>query len=113
MLFSFDKPHLYSYCLFMESVFDPLKFYDELKAADVPDKQARAQAGAMRNAFAVYDAGRMKELATRGDLLDIRLEIEKVRTEIKSAEIRLLKWLIGGWVALAAIMAKGFGWLGF
>ena len=25
----------------------------------------------------------------------------------------LLKWQIGGWVALAAIMAKGFGWIGF
>lgn len=40
----------------MESVFDPLKFYDELKAADVPDKQARVQAEAMRKAFAAYDA---------------------------------------------------------
>ena len=28
-------------------------------------------------------------------------------------ELRLLKWQIGGRVALAAIMAKGFGWLGF
>ena len=40
-------------------------------------------------------------------------EIEVVRGEIKGTEIRLLKWQIGGWVALAAIMAKGFGWLGF
>lgn len=32
---------------------------------------------------------------------------------MKEMELRLLKWQIGGWVALAAIMAKGFGWLGF
>ncbi len=97
----------------METAFDPLKFFDELKAADVPEKQARAQAEAMRNAFAAYDAGRMNDLATKGDLQEIRLEIEKVRTELKATEIHLLKWQIGGWVALAAIMAKGFGRLGF
>ena len=32
----------------MDNVFDPLKFYDELKAADVPEKQARAQGHAQR-----------------------------------------------------------------
>lgn len=99
--------------MLMDSAFDPLKFYDELKAANIPDKQARAQAEAMRNAFATYDSQRMKDLAAKGDLQEIRLEIEKVRTEIKASEIRLLKWQIGGWIALAAIMAKGFGWLGF
>ena len=45
--------------------------------------------------------------------LRLQKEIEVVRGEIKGTEIRLLKWQIGGWVALAAIMAKGFGWLGF
>ena len=54
----------------------------------------------------------------------LSIEIEKVRAEVKETEARLsvkiekvkydlLKWQIGGWVALAAIMAKGFGWLGF
>ena len=66
--------------------------------------------------------------ATKEDLqeteLRTRVEIEKVRAEVKEVEARLsvkiekvkydlLKWQIGGWVALAAIMAKGFGWLGF
>ena len=40
--------------LFMENVFDPLKFFEDLKAADVPEKQARVQAEAMRAAFAAY-----------------------------------------------------------
>ena len=35
------------------------------------------------------------------------------KTDLKELELRLLKWQIGGWVALATIMAKGFGWLGF
>ena len=38
----------------MENVFDPLKFFEDLKAADVPEKQARVQAEAMRAAFAAY-----------------------------------------------------------
>ena len=43
----------------------------------------------------------------------LRTEIEKVRGEIEKVKYDLLKWQIGGWIALAAIMAKGFGWLGF
>ena len=64
----------------------------------------------------------------RGDLSveleQVRAETEKIRLEIKETEARLrtdmekvkyalLKWQIGGWLALAAIMAKGFGWIGF
>lgn len=101
----------------MENIFDSLKFYEELKAANVPEKQARAHAEALRAALAAYDGSRLKEMATKGDLreteLRLQAEIEKIRTEIKNAEIRLLKWQIGAWLTLAAIMAKGFGWLGF
>ena len=82
-----------------------------------------------------HDEASRRDLATRGDVQDVRLEIEKVRAELKTdiervrAELKtdiekvrtdvervkydLLKWQIGGWVALAAIMAKGFGWIGF
>lgn len=58
------------------------------------------------------------------DIEKIRAETEKVRLEVRETEARLkadnekvkydlLKWQIGGWIALATIMAKGFGWLGF
>ena len=67
-----------------------------------------------------YDEASRKELATKGDVQDVRLEIEKVRAEIEKVradlgmvKYDLLKWQIGGWIALATIMAKGFGWLGF
>ena len=43
----------------------------------------------------------------------LKVEIESLRVEMKASELRLLKWQIGGWLALAAIMAKGFGWIGF
>ena len=79
----------------MENVFDPLKFFDELKAADVPEKQARAQAEAMRAAFASYDASRMKELATKGDLREV--------------ELRILKWVIGTIITQTALIVAVIG----
>lgn len=79
----------------MEHAFDPLKFFDELKAADVPEKQARAQAEAMRNAFAAYDSSRMKELATKGDL--------------REAELRILKWVIGTIIAQTTLVLTALG----
>ena len=88
------------------------KKVDELNA-----QQAEAQNAALQKILESRD----RELATRGDLRETELrlqkEIEGVRAEIKDAELRLLKWQIGimltGFGALAVIMAKGFGWLGF
>ena len=57
-----------------------------------------------------YDENQKNAVATKGDLHETELRLQK---EMKEMELRLLKWQIGGWVALAAIMAKGFGWLGF
>ena len=81
-----------------------------IKAADVPEKQARVQAEAMRNAFAVYDASEVKELATKGDLRETEARLQK---EMREIGLRLLKWQFGIGIALAAIMTKGFGWIGF
>ncbi len=133
--------------------FDALAYFDRLKTAGMPEAQARIQAEALREqgelcareirrAIERYDETKRAELATRGDVLDVRLEIEKVRAEVEKvrAELKtdiekirgevekvrgelktdmekvkfdLLKWQIAGWVALAAIMARGFNWIGF
>ena len=89
-----------------------------------------------------YEETVHRDLATKGDVMDTRLEIERVRAEVEKvraetekvrAELKvdiekvraeveknkydLLKWQIGialaGFGGLAAIMAKGFGWIGF
>ena len=48
---------------------------------------------------------------------ELKVDIEKVRADLKSdmAKVKydLLKWQIGIGIALVAIMATGFGWLGF
>ena len=122
--------------------FDTLGYFEKLTAAGMPETQARVQAEVFREQaefqarelqelIQKYDESRRKDLATKGDIQDVRLEIEKVRSEtekvrsetekvrselkidIERVKYDLLKWQIGGWIALAAIMAKGFGWLGF
>ena len=35
------------------------------------------------------------------------------KVDLKELELRLLKWQLAIGLALATIMAKGFGWLGF
>ncbi len=119
--------------------FDVPDCFDRLKTAGMPEAQARVQAEVLREqselcareihqAIRKYDEIKRAELATRGDVQDVQVEIEKVRAELKvdiekvRGELRtdmekvrfdLLKWQLAGWVALAAIMAKGFNWIGF
>ena len=105
------------------TAFDALEYFERLKAAGMPEelanfqaetmrRQADAQSAALQRALDRYDEASRRELATKGDIQDVRLEIEKVRAGVERAKYDLLKWQIGGWVALAAVMAKGFGWLG-
>ena len=104
--------------------FDSLDYFEKLKDAGFTEKQAKVQASVLQTALNMHDETSRKELATRGDVQDVRLEIEKVRKEIRETELRLIKWQLGiaagivsvmltGFGALVAIMAKGFGWLGF
>ena len=107
------------------TTFDSLGYFEKLKEAGVPEAQARVQGEAMRQqaeaqrvalqtALDRYDEASRRELATRGDLRETELRLQ---AEIRATELRLLKWQIGvmltGFGALAAIMAKGFGWIGF
>ncbi len=92
------------------TAFDTLGYFQKLKAAGVPDEQAQVQADALREFTVIQDEKTKQEIATKGDLRETELRLQK---EIEKVRYDLLKWQIGGWLALAAIMAKGFGWLGF
>jgi len=93
--------------------FDTLGYFEKLTAAGVPEAQAKAQVEVIQGIVRQYDEASRKDLATKGDIQDVRNEIQDVRLEMQKMKYDLLKWQIGGWLALAAIMAKGFGWLGF
>ena len=159
-------------------IFDNRNYVTRLEQAGFTRMQAEVQAevltehsetlrAALQPLLRFYEETAHKDLATKGDVLDTRLEIEKVRAEVEKvradlkvdientrvevekvrAEVEkvradlkvdiervrsdlkadiekiradveknkfdLLKWQIGIGIALVAIMAKGFGWLGF
>ena len=82
--------------------FDTLKYTERLRAAGVPEQQAKAEAEALRDVLAeAMDAS----LATKPDVLDLKndlkLEIAAVRGELSS-----IKWMMG---ALIAIAIANFG----
>ena len=65
-----------------------------------------------------YDEAPRRTRATRGDVQDVRFEIAKVRGELnldiaKVTYQDLFRWVIGVWVILVVLLAKGFGWLRF
>ena len=107
------------------TTFDTLDYFEKLKAAGFTEMQAKVQAEAQRQhaeaqraalqaALDRYDEASRREITTKGDLRETELRLQG---EIRATELRLLKWQIGimltGFGGLVAIMAKGFGWLGF
>lgn len=69
--------------------FDTLKFVERLKAAGVPESQAKAEAEALTEALAKTIA--IRDLATKADL--------------ESFKSDLIKWVAGLLLAQAAIVA--------
>ena len=65
--------------------FDTLKFSDSLKAPGVPDKQAEAEARALAEAF----SANASDLATKGDVREVRNEIDLLRKDVLAMELRL------------------------
>ena len=90
--------------------FDTLACARKLEEAGFTRQQAEVQASALREAIEKYDEAGRRELAAKADVRESELRLQK---EIEKVKYDLLKWQIGGWVALAAIMAKGFNWIGF
>ena len=119
----------------MYATFDAIAYARKLEQAGFTREQAEiqaenvrelreSQAESLRSFSKELDEKTKKELATKGDLREtelrlqkeieqVRKEIEQVRVEIKSTEYRLLLWQIGIGVAIISLIAKGFGWLGF
>lgn len=97
--------------------FDTLGYFEKLVNAGFSDTQARVQVDAMNDFIKKYDEVSRKELATKGDIHDIKVEIEQIRAELKidmkNLELRLIRWQLGIGLAVIAIVAKGFGWIGF
>ena len=68
--------------------FDTLKFVEKLKAAGVPEGQAKAMSEAFQEAQGELD------VATKRDLKELKLKIE-TRFEGVRVELMLIKWMLG------------------
>lgn len=85
--------------------FDSLGYVKKLEAAGFTRQQAEAQAELLREHAEAQNAAIQK-------ILDSRDKDLATKADLKELELRLLKWQFGIALALAAIMAKGFGWIG-
>lgn len=106
-------------------VFDYMEYFARLKDAGIEEAQARVLAEAMHKQAEAQRAA-LQEAIERGNkselaLMEIKEEVKasefRLKAELQSFEIRILKWLfriaILGFGSVMAIMAKGFGWIGF
>lgn len=85
-------------------MFDTLKFVETLKEAGMPDKQAKALAGAQNEAF--HEALE-NTFATKKDIYLLREDIIHIQSRLK-----VLEWMIGfvltGIIGLGALIIKSF-----
>jgi len=83
------------------SSFDTLRYVKALKEADVPEKQAEAQAEALRTVLEATQADQAAQLATKSDLRELRMELK--------GDIRLLQWMLGILIAaVASLVLKAY-----
>ncbi len=97
------------------ATFDALAYFEKLKAAGVPDEQARVQANAFRDFTAIQDENARRELATKGDLQALRLEMKELEMrlaeKIESGKHEVLKWMIGLLLTQSALLIAIFAFL--
>jgi len=70
--------------------FDALGYFEKLKAAGMPEAQAKIQLEAMQDVIKNYDDVSRKDLATKGDLQNLKHDI--------------LRWMVGGFLAQSALL---------
>jgi len=90
------------------SPFDTLRYVKRLRAADIPESQAEAQAEALREVLADQAAATRRDagqVATKADVREAvaRLDrkVDAGFAEVKS-DVKLLKWMLGILIAAAA-----------
>ena len=97
------------------TTFDTLDYFEKLKAAGVPEAQAKVQVEVMQGVVRQYDEASRKELATKGDIQDVRNEIQDVRIELKeeiaNTKHEILKWMMATMVAQTALIVAVIAFL--
>lgn len=99
--------------------FDTMEYFEKLKSAGFTEPQARVQGEAMQGVVVSYDETTRKELATKGDIQDVRNElkqdiqnlrnelkqdIQDVRNEMAETKHEILKWMATAMIAQTALL---------
>ncbi len=83
--------------------FDTYTFYDELVKSGLAEKTADA----LTKAVTKIEQAKIDELATKGDIKELELKIELVRSDLRQEMERnkndLIKWFVGTAFAIASI----------
>jgi hypothetical protein len=84
------------------TTFDTLGYFEKLKAAGMPEEQAKVVANTMREVVE-------ERLATKADLRELEIRLE-TRLDIRLAELKndLLRWVLGIAVGQVAIIVALF-----
>ncbi|MBF0585113.1 MAG: DUF1640 domain-containing protein [Magnetococcales bacterium] len=69
--------------------FDTLAFVKKLESAGVPSPQAEAQAEALTGVFQKVEESRMPDLATKGDVLELKRDIAAIDAKMETSEAEL------------------------
>ena len=84
------------------ATFDSLGYFEKLRAAGVSDEQAKVQASAFREFVAEQEEARKRELATKGELMEMEL---RLTAEIHKSRAETIKWVVGVLLAQFAAIA--------
>lgn len=79
--------------------FDTLNFVQRLEKAGATREYASAEAEALADVFATGT----QELATQGDIGNVRSELREMRTEI-NGEMKLIRWMVGLSLVLSMVI---------
>ena len=95
--------------------FDTLDYFEKLKNAGFTEEQAKVQVEAMQGVVRSYDEARRKELAAKGDIQDLRLEMKsmemRLSEKIEANKHEILKWMVGMMVAQTALIVAVIAFL--
>ena len=72
-------------------------------------EQAEAQNVLLQKTLDKYDEASRKDLATKGDIQDVRGEILRLENKIEANKHEILKWVIGTMVAQTALIVAVIG----
>lgn len=82
-----------------------LEIFEALTAANVPADKARAAAASVKREIDERYSLHASQLATRGDVADVKTSVESVRREVAETKAEMVKWFVGTIIAVAGITA--------